>query len=66
MSVQLDQAKQTAKKLGRRFLWIVLGVFFVVCIGYFVYSQLSYSDGYKSGQLIKISRRGASRLARAP
>ena len=58
MSIQLDQAKQTAKKMGRRFMWIVLGVFLLVCVGYFAYSQLSYSDGYRSGQLVKISRRG--------
>lgn len=58
MSVQLNQAKQTAKKIGRRFLWIVLGVFFLISAGYFAYSQLSYSDGYRSGQLVKISRRG--------
>ncbi len=58
MALQLNEAKQTAKKIGRRFLWIVLGVFFLVCICYFAYSQLSYSDGYRSGQLVKISRRG--------
>jgi hypothetical protein len=58
MSVQLDQAKQTAKKIGRRLMWIILGVFLLVCVGYFAYSQLSYSDGYRSGQLVKISRRG--------
>ncbi len=58
MSIQLDQAKQTAKKMFRRFMWIVFGVFLLVSIGYFAYSQLSYSDGYRSGQLVKISRRG--------
>lgn len=55
---QLNQAKQTAKKIGRRILWIILGVFLLFGIGYFAYSQLSYSDGYRSGQLVKISRRG--------
>lgn len=58
MSVQLDQAKQAAKKIGRRILWIVFAVFFLFCVGYFAYSQLSYSDGFRSGQLVKISRRG--------
>ncbi|MBC7776338.1 MAG: 6-phosphogluconate dehydrogenase [Phycisphaerae bacterium] len=58
MSVQLSQAKQTARKIGRRILWVIFGVFFLFCIGYFAYSQLSYSDGYRSGQLVKISRRG--------
>ncbi len=58
MSVQLSQTKQAARKIGRRILWVILGVFFLVCLGYFVYSQLSYSDGYRSGQLVKISRRG--------
>lgn len=58
MSVQIDQAKQTAKKIGRRILWVLLGAFVLTCIGYYIYSQLSYSDGYRSGQLVKISRRG--------
>jgi hypothetical protein len=58
MSLQLDQAKNTAKKMGRRFLWIVLGITLLIGLGYFVYSQLTYSDGYRSGQLVKISRRG--------
>ncbi len=58
MSFQLDQAKHTAKKMGRRFLWIVLGITLLIGLGYFVYSQLTYSDGYRSGQLVKISRRG--------
>ena len=58
MSLQLDQAKHTAKKIGRRFLWIVLGITLLIGLGYFVYSQLTYSDGYRSGQLVKISRRG--------
>lgn len=56
--MQLEQAKQSAKKLGRRILWILFGTFLVACLGYFGYSQLSYSDGYRSGQLVKISRRG--------
>ncbi len=58
MSIQLNQAKQTARKIGRRLLWVLLGVFLLVCAGYFAYSQLSYSDGFRSGQLVKISRRG--------
>lgn len=58
MATQLNQAKQTAKKIGRRILKISLGLFLLIIIGYFGYSQLSYSDGYRSGQLVKISRRG--------
>lgn len=58
MSVQLNQAKNTAKRIGRRLLWIILGVFLLICTGYYAYSQFSYSDGYRSGQLVKISRRG--------
>jgi hypothetical protein len=58
MSIQLDQAKQTAKKIGRRLLWVLLGISLLFCIGYYGYSQLSYSDGFRSGQLVKISRRG--------
>jgi hypothetical protein len=33
-------------------------VLLLIALGYFGYSQLSYSDGYRSGQLVKISRRG--------
>lgn len=58
MSVQLNQAKQAAKKIGRRILWIIFAVFLLFSAGYFAYSQMSYSDGYRSGQLVKISRRG--------
>jgi hypothetical protein len=58
MSIQISQAKQTARKIGRRILWILLTAFLLFCAGYFAYSQLSYSDGYRSGQLVKISRRG--------
>jgi hypothetical protein len=58
MSIQLDQAKQTAKKIGRRLLWVLLGISLLFCIGYYGYSQLSYSQGFRSGQLVKISRRG--------
>lgn len=58
MSIQLEQTKQTARKWFRRLLWGILGIFALVCIGYFTYSQMTYSDGYRSGQLIKISRRG--------
>lgn len=58
MSIQLEQAKRTAGKLGRRILWIILAVILLFSFGYFVYSQLTYSDGSRSGQLVKISRRG--------
>jgi hypothetical protein len=58
MSVQLSQAKQTAKKIGRRFLWIIFGLLLLVGLGYFTYSKLTYSEGYRSGQLVKISYRG--------
>lgn len=58
MSVNIDQAKQRAKSIFRRILWVIFGAFLLFCIGYFIYSQLSYSDGYRSGQLVKISRRG--------
>jgi hypothetical protein len=60
MSIQISQAKQAARRIGRRILWILLVVFLLVCAGYYAYSQLSYSDGYRSGQLVKISRRGVA------
>ncbi len=58
MSVQLEQAKNTARRIGRRVMWLLLIVFLLVVAGYFAYSQLTYSDGRKSGQLVKIARRG--------
>ena len=58
MSVQLEQAKHTARRIGRRIMWLLLIIFLLVVAGYFGYSQLTYSDGEKSGQLIKMSRRG--------
>ena len=58
MSIQLDQVRQTARKWLRRILWGLFGLFLLYCIGYFTYSQMTYSDGYRSGQLVKISRRG--------
>jgi len=58
MSQQLDNVKATAKKAGRRLLWFIFGGLLLFMIGFFAYSQLSYSDGYRSGQLVKISRRG--------
>ncbi len=58
MSIQLEQAKQAAKRIGRRILMLIIAVFILFCLGYFAYSQLSFADGYRSGQLVKISRRG--------
>lgn len=58
MSIQLEQAKRSAGRLGRRILWIILSVFLLFVAGFFVYSQFTYSDGRRSGQLVKISRRG--------
>lgn len=58
MSVQLEQAKHTARRIFRRIMWLLLIVFLLVVAGYFGYSQMTYSDGRKSGQLVKISRRG--------
>ncbi len=58
MSVQIDQAKHTARRIGRRIMWFALIIFVAMVTGYFVYSQFTYSDGRRSGQLVKISRRG--------
>lgn len=58
MAIQLEQAKSKARRLLRRLLWILGIVLFLFAVGYYVYSQLSYSDGIRSGQLVKISRRG--------
>ncbi|MEO6759417.1 MAG: hypothetical protein ABIO24_08175 [Saprospiraceae bacterium] len=58
MSVQLEQAKQTLSKVVRRILTILLILGVLILAGYYAYSQFTYSDGRKSGQLVKISHRG--------
>lgn len=58
MSVQLEQAKLGASKFFRRVLWFLLIIFLLIGVGYFAYSQMTYSDGRRAGQLIKVSRRG--------
>ena len=58
MALQLDQAKQTAKKIARRTLWLVLAAALVSAIGYYVYRTWEVSDGTRIGTLYKISRKG--------
>ncbi len=58
MSVQFEQAKDRLRKITRRILWFLLFLGLLVGVGYYVYSQMTYSDGRKSGQLVKISHRG--------
>ncbi|MBK8196597.1 MAG: 6-phosphogluconate dehydrogenase [Lewinellaceae bacterium] len=57
MSVQLEQIKQKPKA-SCAVSWILVVILIASGIGYFTYSQMSYSDGFRSGQLVKISRRG--------
>jgi hypothetical protein len=58
MSIQLEQAKQTAKKIARRTLWITLAGLLVASLGYYVYRTWEVSDGTRVGTLFKISRKG--------
>lgn len=56
--MQFDQAKQTAKKVARRTLWLVLALSLVSAIAYYVYRTWETSDGTRVGTLYKISRKG--------
>ncbi len=55
---RLDQAKAATNRFVRRMLWLAFILLVMAGIGYYLYSQMVYSDGYKSGQLVKISHRG--------
>jgi hypothetical protein len=56
--MQLEEAKQKAKKIARRALWIGLALFLVFSAGYYVYRTYTISDGSRTGTLFKISRKG--------
>lgn len=58
MSIQMDQAKQTARKWLRRTLWVVLAGFLLFSAGYYFYRTYTISEGTRSGTLFKISKKG--------
>jgi len=58
MSIQLDQAKQSARKWFRRSLWAILAGLLVFSAGYYFYRNYTISEGSRSGTLVKISKKG--------
>lgn len=58
MSVQLDQVKQSAGKIARRTLWILLAALLLFSIGYYIYRTYTISEGTRTGMLFKISKKG--------
>jgi hypothetical protein len=58
MSTQLDNVKQTARKVARRTLWLLLALAVVGSIGYYVYRTYTISEGSRTGTLFKISKKG--------
>ena len=58
LSNALASGKKTAGKFFRRLLWALLGLGILAVISFLVYANLTYSNGSRAGQLIKISDKG--------
>ncbi len=58
MALDLESTKQTAKKVARRTLWFSLVALLIAAIGYFFYRNYNYSEGSRTGILIKVSTKG--------
>lgn len=58
MNQQLENLKQKSKTILKRTLWISLIGLLLAAVGYFSYRNFNYSDGTRSGVLVKISRKG--------
>lgn len=58
MSVQYEQVKQKARRIGRRTLWVLLIAFLLFGAGYYIYRTYTISEGSRSGTLFKISKKG--------
>ncbi|TNE61659.1 MAG: 6-phosphogluconate dehydrogenase [Bacteroidetes bacterium] len=58
MSVQLEKAKQSARKWLRRTIWIAFAGLLVFGAGYYVYRTYTISEGSRTGTLFKISKKG--------
>ncbi len=58
MSDFLTNAKATTARVAKRTLWISLILLVVSAIGYYMYRNYNYSEGTRTGSLIKISKKG--------
>ncbi len=58
MAVNLEQAKQSARKWLRRGLWVLLAGFLAFSAGYYFYRSYTISEGSRTGTLFKISKKG--------
>ena len=58
MNQQLENLKQRSKTIAKRTLWISLILLILATIGYFMYRNYNYSQGTRSGVLVKISEKG--------
>lgn len=56
--MELDQAKQSARKWLRRILWALLALFLVFATGYYFYRTYTISEGSRTGTLFKVSKKG--------
>lgn len=58
MSVQFEEAKQKAKKFGKRLMLIIGLLAFLGGSGYVFWRTYTVSEGTRSGLLFKISKKG--------
>ncbi len=58
MSEFLTNAKASAARITKRVLWISLILSLVAAIGYFCYRNYNYSQGTRTGVLVKVSEKG--------
>jgi hypothetical protein len=58
MNLQLDNAKQSAKKFAVRTLWIALISGMLILTGYVMWRNYTVSEGTRTGTLYKISKKG--------
>ena len=54
----IDSGVKKAKRFTRRLLWSVLGLIILGIFVFFLWGNYTYSEGTRSGDLIKISKKG--------
>ncbi len=54
----IDSGVKKAKRFTKRLLWSILGLIILAIIGFFLWGNYTYSEGTRSGDLIKISKKG--------